>query len=119
MKKKKEKFICTLCGKPYEYQCSVTYIDGKATCLHDGDAVIAEKGVAEKKKRHLNEIMSVDARRQADAQIAQDRETGANKEITVTSTQGRSAGRTEKIKESVVESIKEKTQAQVEHLLQD
>ncbi len=34
MKAKTSK-ICSVCGKPYEYQVKVCYINGEKTCMHD------------------------------------------------------------------------------------
>lgn len=94
-----EKMKCPLCGKAIQLDPSMLNISGKPSM---------------EAQARMNIEASREATRMAQEQKQIDRETGEGKEVPVTSYQGGSAGKTERIPEKVIKSIIEKVRPELE-----
>jgi len=100
MSEDKQKLICPICHKPYEFALRTWRDDKGWHCEHDNPSPRSKIEV----RRHQNYDASMEAVRMANRMKAQE----GNEEVSIISTQDGSKGRMEKIPKKVVESIKEK-----------
>ena len=105
-KAENKKNICEVCGKPYEFALSITYLNGKKSCRHDDPSTGQSKIV---KKRHANAMASAEALRLAGEQRALEGEAM----IPVKSTQAGSAGKVESIPKKIIEGLTEKMKVEL------
>jgi len=105
--KEKKQNICEVCGKPYDFALTVHYENGKKYCRHDEPS----QGKSVTKKRHENELASIEALKMANAHKRADAEAGINKMVPVTGKPQKGyVNPTEMIPESAIKSIEEKVE---------
>lgn len=106
-----KEFICSLCGKPYEYSCTVKIdVDGNKTCVHDEAHTGTKSDIT--KRRHANEEASVMALRMAAEQKRIDSMQGEDKMVAVKSYQeGKNKGKTMMIPKKAIDSLEEKVKS--------
>lgn len=54
------KKICEICGKPYQYQLKIKYIDGKRYCYHDNEFVASKYEAVDRRTKADREFYAKD-----------------------------------------------------------